>query len=214
MGVFRQPLNKSWKGEIVMQRRTIVSLTLALFCSSLLITGSCTKKEFRMEEDRSTTVSPEAGERREPSEIQMSALEEEKKAEEERRARTRERERTQMLEEEIQAFESASIYFDFDKSTLKPSARDNLTKKAKWLRANPNFSLRIEGHCDEQGSNHYNLALGERRASSTAKFLTGLGISENRISTISYGEERPAVPGHDEEAWGKNRRAEFRLIKK
>jgi peptidoglycan-associated lipoprotein len=197
-----------------MQRRTIVSLTLALFCSSLLITGSCTKKEFRMEEDRSTTVSPEAGERREPSEIQMSALEEEKKAEEERRARTRERERTQMLEEEIQAFESASIYFDFDKSTLKPSARDNLTKKAKWLRANPNFSLRIEGHCDEQGSNHYNLALGERRASSTAKFLTGLGISENRISTISYGEERPAVPGHDEEAWGKNRRAEFRLIKK
>ncbi len=197
-----------------MQRRTILSLTLALFCSSLLITGSCTKKEYRTEEDRPTTVSPEAGERREPSEIQMSALEEEKKAEAERRARTRERERTQMLEEEIQAFESAPIYFDFDKSTLKTQSRDNLTKKATWLRANPNFSLRIEGHCDEQGSNHYNLALGERRASATAKFLTGLGISEDRISTISYGEERPAVPGHDEEAWAKNRRAEFRLIKK
>ncbi len=197
-----------------MQRRTIVSLMLALLCSSLLITDSCTKKEFRMEEGRPTSVSPEAGERREPSEIKMSALEEEKRAEEERRARTRERERTQMLEEEIQAFESAPIYFDFDKSTLKSQARDNLTKKAKWLRANPHFSLRIEGHCDEQGSNHYNLALGERRASSTAKFLTGLGISEDRISTISYGEERPAVPEHNEGAWAKNRRAEFRLIKK
>jgi len=197
-----------------MQRRTIFSLTLALFCSSLLITGSCTKKEYRVEEERPSTVSPEAGERREPSEIKMSALEEEKKAEEERRAKTRERERTQMLEEEIQAFESAPIYFDFDKSTLKAIARDNLTKKANWLRANPNFSLRIEGHCDEQGSNHYNLALGERRASATAKFLTGLGISADRISTISYGEERPAVPGHDEEAWAKNRRAEFRIIKK
>lgn len=206
--------NKRSKGEIAMQRRTIVSLMLALFCSSLLITGSCTKKEFRMEEGRPGTVSPEAGERRESSKIEMSALEEEKRAEAERRASTRERERTQMLEEEIQAFESAAIYFDFDKSTLKPPARENLTKKAKWLRANPHFSVQIEGHCDEQGSNHYNLALGERRASVTAKFLTGLGISASRISTISYGEERPAVPGHDEEAWAKNRRAEFRVIKK
>jgi peptidoglycan-associated lipoprotein len=197
-----------------MQRRTMVSLTLALFCSSLLITGSCTKKEFRMEEGRPVTGSPEAGEQGEPSRVEMSALEEEKRAEAERRARTRERERTQMLQEEIQAFESAPIYFDFDKSTLKQPARDNLTKKAKWLRANPNFSVRIEGHCDEQGSNHYNLALGERRASATAKFLTGLGISADKISTISYGEERPAVPGHDEEAWAKNRRAEFSVIKK
>ncbi len=197
-----------------MRRRTIVSLTLALFCSSLLITGSCTKKEFRMEEGRPVTGSPEAGERRESSGVEMSALEEEKRAEAARRARTREQERTQMLQEEIQAFESAPIYFDFDKSTLKQAARDNLTKKAKWLRANPHFSLQIEGHCDEQGSNHYNLALGERRASSTAKFLTGLGISVDRISTISYGEERPAVSGHDEEAWAKNRRAEFRVIKK
>ena len=198
-----------------MQKRTIVSLTVALFCSSLLITGSCAKKEFRTEEGRPTSGAPEeAGEQREPSKIEMSVLEEEKRAEAERRARTREQERTQMLQDEIQAFESAPIYFDFDKSTLKPPARENLTRKAKWLRANARFSVQIEGHCDEQGSNHYNLALGERRASATAKFLTGLGISESRISTISYGEERPAVRGHDEEAWAKNRRAEFRVIKK
>jgi peptidoglycan-associated lipoprotein len=202
------------KGEIAMQKRTIVSFILALFCASLLITGSCTKKEFRMEEGRPTAGSSESGEQREPSKIEMSALEQEKQAEAERRARTREQERTQMLQEEIDAFESAPIYFDFDKSTLKPLARENLTKKAKWLRANPRFSIQIEGHCDEQGANHYNLALGERRASATAKFLTGLGISESRISTISYGEERPAVPGHNEEAWAKNRRAEFRVIQK
>jgi peptidoglycan-associated lipoprotein len=208
-------VNKSWKGEIAMQKRTIVSLTLALFCSSLLITGSCTKKEFRTEEGRPVAGAPEeAGDRGEPSKIEMSVLEEEKRAEAERRARTREQERTQMLQDEIQAFESAPIYFDFDRSTLKPPARQTLTKKAKWLRANPRFSVQIEGHCDEQGSNHYNLALGERRASATAKFLTGLGISASRISTISYGEERPAVRGHDEEAWAKNRRAEFRVIKK
>ena len=197
-----------------MQRRTIVSVTLALFCASLLMIGSCSKREFRTEEGRPGTVSPEPREGREPSKIEMSALEEEKRAEAERRARTREQERTQMLEEEIQAFESAPIYFDFDKSTLKVPARENLAKKAKWLRANSHFSVQIEGHCDEQGSNHYNLALGERRASATAKFLTGLGISESRISTISYGEERPAVAGHDEEAWSKNRRAEFRIIRK
>ena len=197
-----------------MQKRTIVSLTLAFFCASLLITGSCAKKEFRTEEGRPVAGPSEAGDQGEPSKIEMSVLEEEKRAEAERRARTREQERTQMLQDEIQAFESTPIYFDFDRSTLKTLARENLTKKAKWLRANPRFSVQIEGHCDEQGSNHYNLALGERRASATAKFLTGLGISESRISTISYGEERPAVRGHDEDAWAKNRRAEFRIIQK
>jgi peptidoglycan-associated lipoprotein len=193
----------------------MVPFILALFCASLLITGSCTKKEFRTEEGGPTAGAPtQTGEQGEPSKIEMTALEEEKRAEAERRARTREQERTQMLQDEIQAFESAPIYFDFDRSTLKPLARETLTKKAKWLRANPRFSVQIEGHCDEQGSNHYNLALGERRASATAKFLTGLGISASRISTISYGEERPAVRGHDEEAWAKNRRADFRVIKK
>ena len=121
--------------------------------------------------------------------------------------------RDALLQEEIRAFESAPIYFDFDKSTLKPPARANLAKKAKWLRANPKFSVRIEGHCDEQGTHEYNLALGDRRASAAAKYIEGLGISPAKVSTISYGEERPAVPGQDEEAWAKNRRAEFRLIK-
>lgn len=196
-----------------MQRMTIASITLALFCSSILVVGSCAQKQFRTEEDKPATVSPEARERKEPSKGEMSVLEAERRGEAERRARTREREKTQMLQEEIRAFESAPIYFDFDKSTLKPAARADLTKKAQWLRANPKFSVRIEGHCDDQGTNEYNLALGEKRSSAAAKYIEGLGISSDRISTISYGEERPAVPGQDEEAWAKNRRDEFRLIK-
>jgi peptidoglycan-associated lipoprotein len=197
-----------------MQRMTIASITLALFCSSILILGSCAQKEFRMEEEKPVTGSPEAREQKEPSRGEMTVLEAERRAEAERRTRTRERERTQVLQEEIRAFESAPIYFDFDKSTLKPPARANLTKKAQWLRANPKFSVRIEGHCDEQGTNEYNLALGERRASAAAKYIEGLGISAGRISTVSYGEERPTVPGKHEEAWAKNRRDEFKLIKK
>jgi peptidoglycan-associated lipoprotein len=119
----------------------------------------------------------------------------------------------QRLADEVRTFESENIYFDFDKADLLHEARVVLKEKADWLRKNPSYSVRIEGHCDERGTNEYNLALGERRAYSAKKFLVTLGISKDRIGTLSYGEERPADPGHSEEAWGKNRRDEFRLIK-
>ena len=101
------------------------------------------------------------------------------------------------------------IYFDFDKSTLTPAAQDNLMKKAAWLRANPNAAVTIEGHCDERGTNEYNLALGDRRADSAKAFLVDLGIAASRLTTVSYGEERPVCSQHDEECWSKNRRANF-----
>ena len=101
------------------------------------------------------------------------------------------------------------IYFEFDKSTLTPSAQDNLLRKAEWLRENPMKTITIEGHCDERGTNEYNLALGDRRAESAKAFLADLGIDPSRITTISYGEERPVDPRSDEEAWAKNRRAHF-----
>jgi peptidoglycan-associated lipoprotein len=101
------------------------------------------------------------------------------------------------------------IYFEFDKSTLTPAAQDNLLKKAEWLRENPDATVTIEGHCDERGTNEYNLALGDRRAESAKAFLADLGIDPARMTTISYGEERPVDPRHDEEAWAKNRRAHF-----
>ena len=101
------------------------------------------------------------------------------------------------------------IYFDFDKSTLTPAAQDNLLRKAEWLRENPAATVTIEGHCDERGTNEYNLALGDRRAESAKAFLTDLGIDPARLTTISYGEERPVDPRHMEEAWTKNRRDHF-----
>jgi peptidoglycan-associated lipoprotein len=101
------------------------------------------------------------------------------------------------------------IYFDFDKSSLTPVAQDNLLRKAEWLRKNPDATITIEGNCDERGTNEYNLALGDRRAESAKAFLVDLGINPARISTISYGEERPVDPQHNEEAWAKNRRDHF-----
>jgi peptidoglycan-associated lipoprotein len=101
------------------------------------------------------------------------------------------------------------IYFEFDKSTLTPSAQDNLLRKAEWLRENADATITIEGNCDERGTNEYNLALGDRRAESAKAFLVDLGIDSARISTISYGEERPVDPRHNEEAWAKNRRDHF-----
>lgn len=101
------------------------------------------------------------------------------------------------------------IYYDFDKSTLRPAAQDDLMKKAAWLRANPNAAVTIEGHCDERGTNEYNLALGDRRADSAKSFLVDLGIAAPRLTTVSYGEERPVCSQHNEECWSKNRRAHF-----
>jgi len=105
-----------------------------------------------------------------------------------------------------------NIYFDFDRYNLKLEAMRTLGKAADWLSKNPTVRIRIEGNCDERGTNEYNLALGERRAGSAKKYFVTLGISPGRISTISYGEERPADPGHNEEAWAINRRDEFKVL--
>jgi len=109
--------------------------------------------------------------------------------------------------------EAEKIFFDYDRSDLKPDARVVLTKKASWLKENTGYSIKIEGHCDDRGSTEYNLALGEKRADAAAKFLSALGVSESRISTVSLGEEKPAESGKNETAWAKNRRDEFVLIK-
>ncbi|MBN2466678.1 MAG: peptidoglycan-associated lipoprotein Pal [Deltaproteobacteria bacterium] len=106
------------------------------------------------------------------------------------------------------------IYFDFDKSTIKPQAKEKLDRTAKWLTENPTVNVQVEGNCDERGTNEYNLALGDRRAASAKKYLANLGIAPARITTISYGEEKPADPGHDESAWALNRRDEFKITGK
>lgn len=107
------------------------------------------------------------------------------------------------------ALQTEPVYFAFDDYSLSASAQSALNTMADALKANAGAVVQIEGHCDERGSIEYNLALGERRANSVKNYLTQMGVDAGRLTTISYGEEKPAADGHDESAWGKNRRAEF-----
>jgi peptidoglycan-associated lipoprotein len=106
----------------------------------------------------------------------------------------------------------ADVFFDFDKYDIRPADAKTLDSNASWLKSNPNHLVLIEGHCDERGTNEYNLALGERRAKSTMNYLVSQGVQANRITIISYGEERPQCTEHTESCWDKNRRAHF-LVK-
>jgi peptidoglycan-associated lipoprotein len=110
--------------------------------------------------------------------------------------------------------EAESVYFDFDRSFIRPEYRPVLAKKVEFLKEFSGYNLRVEGNCDERGTNEYNLALGDRRSDSAKNYLISLGISPDRIETISYGEERPLAVGHNEASWSQNRRDDFVLIKK
>jgi peptidoglycan-associated lipoprotein len=101
------------------------------------------------------------------------------------------------------------IQFDFDKYDIRPGDARTLDADATWLKANPRNLVLIEGHCDERGTNEYNLALGERRAKSTMNYLVAQGVQASRITIISYGKERPVCTEHNEGCWAKNRRAHF-----
>jgi peptidoglycan-associated lipoprotein len=106
------------------------------------------------------------------------------------------------------------IHFDFDRYNIRVEEAQILKENSALLKKYPGMKFQIEGHCDERGTGEYNLALGERRANSVKKYLISLGIEPSRVSTISYGEERPFDQGHNEEAWTKNRRAHFVILKK
>jgi peptidoglycan-associated lipoprotein len=107
--------------------------------------------------------------------------------------------------------EIKTINFDYDKSDLSSAARDILKENSKFLEANKDINVLVEGHCDERGTTEYNLALGQRRAQAVREYYGKLGISLGRIGTISYGKEKPLDPGHNEDAWAKNRRAETKV---
>lgn len=99
------------------------------------------------------------------------------------------------------------VFFDFDKSDLRPDAIETLNRQASWMKTNASVMVNIEGHADERGTREYNLALGDRRASSAKQYLQSMGVAGGRMETISYGKERPAVLGSNEAAWAQNRRA-------
>jgi len=209
-------------------KRNLIILTLVVFaCSSIFVLSSCAKKQVVAEEEEVTAPPEEVVtvEEEEPSIEVEFAEEEEEKIEVAERVEIEEPEEVELaetteVEEEALPeivdvrLEGESVYFDFDKSFIKPEYRATLSEKASILKDNSDIHIRIEGNCDERGTNEYNIALGERRANSAKNFLISLGISSDRIETISYGEERPLFLGHDEDSWTRNRRDDFVIITK
>jgi peptidoglycan-associated lipoprotein len=173
-----------------MRNRFWVVLALLLVIPGLMLTASCAKKQVQSGD---VTPSPEGG--------VMS--------DEDARARALEEQRLRATAAATERFENQDIHFDFDKSSLTPAAQAVLRDKAAYLMANTDVSVIIEGHCDERGTNEYNMALGDRRAGSAKSFLVDLGIASGRLTTISYGEEKPVDSASNEAAWTKNRRAHF-----
>ncbi|MCX6833598.1 MAG: peptidoglycan-associated lipoprotein Pal [candidate division Zixibacteria bacterium] len=112
----------------------------------------------------------------------------------------------------LQENQFQTVYFDFDKYTLRADAKASLDANFALLKEFPDAIVKVEGHCDERGTVEYNLSLGEKRARAVMDYLVGKGIAPAQLSIISYGKERPVDPGHNEAAWGKNRRAEFKVI--
>ncbi|MCG6917972.1 MAG: peptidoglycan-associated lipoprotein Pal [Deltaproteobacteria bacterium] len=184
----------------------------AIMLAMLLVLGvSCAKKTVTMEAE------PMEEERAVESAAAQQSAEEAAAAREAKLAQMseadRQREEAAMMAEEarMRAFVDEHIHFDFDKYDLKPKAMMILDEKAAYLREHPEVRVLIEGHCDERGTNEYNLALGDRRANSAKNYLVRSGVAESRITTISYGEEQPLCTEHAESCWWRNRRAQFQV---
>ncbi|ETW94380.1 MAG: hypothetical protein ETSY1_35160 [Candidatus Entotheonella factor] len=111
-----------------------------------------------------------------------------------------------------EAFLSVDVLFAYNSFTLTEEAKQLLEQKAQWMTRHPEVTVQLEGHCDERGTVAYNLALGERRANAVRQYMSALGVSASRMTTISYGEEFPLDPRHNEEAWARNRRAHFAIL--
>jgi peptidoglycan-associated lipoprotein len=185
-----------------------------IFLTSSLFILSCSKKTIKGEGEGTkplTTTEDEAAARKKVQLKESESGLKEKTLSEEEARRLREEEQRMRAASEKARFESEDVYFEFDQYILSDTAKQVLDKKAKWLKDFPNAKAQIEGHCDERGSAEYNLALGQKRADAVMQYLVSLGINANRLSTISYGKEKPLDPGHTEEAWSKNRRAHMVL---
>jgi peptidoglycan-associated lipoprotein len=204
-----------------------MSIVVSLLCLGLLVSG-CPKKTVMKEEPSIKTEEQLAAERDKAARLEAERKEKEAKEmarikEEEAQKQPAQKEfekslvakKTPGIEGEV--FESQllkDIHFDFDKYDVRPMDAEILMENAALLKKRPSMKVQIEGYCDERGTEEYNLALGERRANSTKKYLVSLGISPDRISAISYGEERPLDPKHNEEAWARNRRAHTIILSK
>jgi peptidoglycan-associated lipoprotein len=189
-----QPIEK---GDSIMKRNfKILGIIGLVLCLSIMFMTGCAKKSLVKEQAVSTEEKAVKKEEPPSKEAEMKTGVETEATQE----------KAVSAKEEI-AFKD--IQFEFDKFNLRTEARDILKQLADWLTKNKNYDVLIEGNCDERGTTEYNLALGERRAKEAMKYLVELGIDGKRLKTISYGKERPLDPGHNEEAWAKNRRDHF-----
>jgi len=197
---------KDRQEEVSMRKGILIGFALFLVVPGLLLTASCGTKKVQPEEAMVTSQEDEAAARRAAEEAERQRM-----IEEQELAEAARQEAFQQEQMALEAFGGDDVYFEYDSAVLTSDAQALLKVKAKWLTANPNARALIEGHCDERGSNEYNLALGDRRAESAKTFLVNLGVSPSRLSTVSYGEERPMDAGKTESAYAKNRRAHFVL---
>jgi peptidoglycan-associated lipoprotein len=175
----------------------------------LALPVSCAKKQVTMETQE---MAADEGAAQQMAEDEAARREAEEARMREQRAReARQRQEAANMSEEARkaAFEDENIHFDFDKYVLTPEAMMILDDKAAYLREHPGVRVLVEGHCDDRGSNEYNLALGDRRANSAKNYLVKSGVAESRITTISYGEEQPLCMQQAESCWSKNRRDHF-----
>jgi peptidoglycan-associated lipoprotein len=182
-----------------MRKNLWICLALLLVLPGLLFTVSCTQKTVKSDEEPIAEQPEEEVVVVEEAEVVETPTEAAQDYDAEERA----------LMAARNQFINEHIYFAFDKYNLDEAAQDALRSKAAFLQENPDLYITIEGHCDERGTNEYNLALGDRRAESAKSFLVDMGIEAYRISTVSYGEERPLCYEQTEECWANNRRDQF-----
>jgi len=202
-------------------KRNLVVATLVVFAfSSIFLLSSCAKKQVITEEKVVEAPAPEVAKEEKAAvpaakeeKMEEAKIERLKELEEAKKREAAIDEEKAWMERRAAKFEAEAMYFDFDKSFIRLEYRPVLQEKAAFLKDYPDMRVRIEGNCDERGTNEYNLALGDRRGSSAKNFLISLGIAADRIETISYGEERPRGLGHNEASWSQNRRDDFVLVR-
>ena len=174
----------------------------------LVLSVSCAKKKVTMEAEPTQEMTAEQMEAQQAAEAEAARRE---AAMAQKGEAQREEAATMAEEARMRAFVEENIHFDFDKYDLKPKAMMILDEKAAYLREHPEVRVLVEGHCDDRGTNEYNLALGDRRANSAKNYLVRSGVAESRITTISYGEEQPLCMEQTESCWWRNRRDQFQI---
>ncbi|MDO8446039.1 MAG: peptidoglycan-associated lipoprotein Pal [Deltaproteobacteria bacterium] len=195
--------------------KRFLSLTLVLM-TAILVTGCPKKPTIVKEEAKAPAADIKVQEEKARKEAEERARAEaeakartEKEAEDRAKKETEEKARKEA--EAVKAFRVEDIHFDYDRYDIKERDRETLKSLAEWLQNNKDVKIEVEGHCDERGSNDYNLALGERRAHSVEQYLVTLGVNGSMITSLSYGEEKPLCAESTEDCWWKNRRVHFAI---